>query len=95
MTPDAEEAVRAARRRRACLLDLVTVRALVGGASTSTIYADATFPLPVVLSHRRVRWLKHEVVAWMRARSPRATLLPSRRRKELPSGVSGAAPSSG
>ena len=64
-------------------LDLAAVKALVGGTSTSTIYADATFPLPVILSHRRVRWIKHEVVEWMRAKIAARDATAPQRRQEL------------
>jgi predicted DNA-binding transcriptional regulator AlpA len=83
MIPDADEAATARDDDAPVFLDLATVRALVGGASTSTIYADPTFPLPVVLSHRRVRWLKHEVVAWMRAKIAARDAVAEQRRKEL------------
>ena len=84
MTPDAEEAAAPARDdEELTFLDLATVKALVGGTSTSTIYADATFPLPVILSHRRVRWLKHEVVAWMRAKIAERDAKAEQRRQEL------------
>jgi predicted DNA-binding transcriptional regulator AlpA len=64
-------------------LDLKAVKALIGGASTSAIYADPTFPPRVRISPGKVRWIRHEIVAWMRAKIAQRDAVAEQRRQEL------------
>jgi predicted DNA-binding transcriptional regulator AlpA len=55
------------------LLDNVKgVGALLGGASTATVYrllrTDETFPRPLQLGRRMTRWSRADVVAWVASR---------------------------
>src|SRR5262245_5343079 len=70
------------------LIPLETVQVLTGGRSKSAIYADPTFPAPVAFTEpgrivRRARWLKHEVVAWLRERIARRDAMADERRRLL------------
>jgi predicted DNA-binding transcriptional regulator AlpA len=56
-------------------LELISIRDVtrITARSRSAIYADPTFPQPIALGHpgsvvRCSRWLKHEVLEWVRGR---------------------------
>jgi prophage regulatory protein len=52
--------------------DVKGVGALLGGASTATIYRllrdDPTFPRPCQLGRRMTRWSRAEIEAWVASR---------------------------